>query len=277
MIAAMPSLRTRLKWQRIGGYAITVIGLLLLAMLAINAWMISSTQARVHDHIDRLQDFDAALVLGTSPYTHSGAPNLLFKHRMLATAQLYAAGKVQHVLVSGANPGYYNEPQEMYQALRRLGVPHAAMTLDFAGYSTFDSIVRSRLIFGLDRYVLVSQRYHDYRALFIAAHSGIDAVAYVLPEEDFRQSFLTELREYFARVKAVLDLYVWKARPRYLGPREPVTTGSSNDSPTLACRKTPDDPTAPVFAWRQYRQYRHPADSSCVVANGCLGHEQTIE
>src|SRR5699024_11060769 len=160
-------------------------------------WLMASTQDRIHDRIEQIGDFKVGLVLGTSPYTSSGAKNLLFRHRMRTAAQLYADGKVQHLLVSGANPGnYYNEPQKMYQALRRLGVPHAAMTLDFAGYSTIDSIVRSRRIFGLRRYILISQRYHDYRALFIAQRLGIEAQAYVRPAEDRRQPFLTEVREY---------------------------------------------------------------------------------
>jgi len=260
--AVLSSPRIRLRLYRLARSMVTGVGLLLLSMLAMNAWLISTTQTRIHDHIDRLADYDVALVLGTSPYTHSGAPNLLFKHRMLAAARLYADGKVNHLLVSGANPGYYNEPQEMYQALRRLGVPHAAMTLDFAGYSTFDSIVRSRRIFGLDRYIVVSQRYHDYRALFIAAQSGIDASAYVLPQEDLRQSFLPELREYFARVKAVLDLYAWQARPRYLGPRVPMTLDDAHESAALACWRDGYDPGQSMFAWRHYRNNRTSAGIS---------------
>lgn len=227
-------------------------GLFLLALLAINAWFISSTQARIYDHLERVAPHAIAVVLGTSPYTSSGAPNLLFKHRMLAAAQLYAAGKVDHLLVSGANPGYYNEPQEMYQALRRLGVPHDAITLDFAGYSTFDSIVRSNRVFGLERYILVTQRFHDYRALFIAARFGIDAIAYVRPQEDLRQPFMTELREYFARVKAVLDLFVWHAQPRYLGPSISMATTSADARADMACRREARDGQTRLFAWRRY-------------------------
>lgn len=207
--------------------------------MGINAWLIGTTKARIFDHIDRVDKYNVALVLGTSPYTSSGAPNLLFRHRMLAATELYAAGRVRRILVSGANPGYYNEPQEMYQALRKLGVPHKAITLDFAGYRTFDSIVRSKRVFGLDHYILVSQRYHDYRALFIAQHKGIDAVAYVRPEEDLKQPFLTELREYFARVEAVLDLFVWQASPRYLGPPVSIESTPGVLDKDMACRRAP--------------------------------------
>lgn len=236
MAIAMPALPSRAQWQAVARISLSGIGLFLLVVLAINAWFISATQARIYDHIERLPAYPVALVLGTSPYTDSGTPNLFFQYRMRAAAQLYASGTVAHLLVSGANPGYYNEPQEMYQALRRLGVPHMAMTLDFAGYSTFDSIVRSRRIFGVDRYIIVSQRYHDYRALFIAAHTGIDAVAYVRPQEDLRQPFFTEMREYFARVKAVLDLFVWDADPRYLGPTVNMAFPRDGRTAAMACR-----------------------------------------
>lgn len=244
---------TRFSVARLLRMALTALGLVLLLALAANAWIIDSTQARIHDHMDRVGHHAVALVLGTSPYTSSGVPNLLFKHRMLAAAELYAHGKVAHILVSGANPGYYNEPQEMYQALRRLGVPHDAITLDFAGYRTFDSIVRSKRVFGLQSYIIVSQRYHDYRALFTAAHEGMEAVAYVRSEEDLRQPFWTELREYFARVEAVLDLFVWQARPRYLGP--PVKIAAANASANggaSACRLTWGQPHYPLFPWQRY-------------------------
>lgn len=253
MSSWVTDIRLRAKIRRVARAGVTALGLVLLAMLAVNAWIISTTQARIYDHIGRLPaDFKVALVLGTSPYTSSGAPNMFFKHRMLAAAELYTAGKVQHILVSGANPGYYNEPQEMYQALRELGVPHEAITLDFAGYSTFDSIVRSRRVFGLQRYIIVSQRFHDYRALFIARHAGIEAVAYVRPEEDLRQPFFTVLREYFARLKAVLDLFVWDADPRYLGPD--VTIETARGQSQLACRVGSGGREARLFGWRRYRR-----------------------
>ncbi|WP_353250170.1 ElyC/SanA/YdcF family protein [Salinisphaera sp. T31B1] len=202
---------------------LTVVGCLLIASMAANAWVVSATRGLIYDDISRLGVHDVGVVLGTSPYTRYGNQNLLFTHRMMAAAELYAAGRVRHLLVSGSNPDRtYNEPRKMYQALRRLGVPDAAITLDFAGFRTLDSIVRANRIFGLESYIVVSQRYHDYRALFIADHYGIDAVAYIRPEEDRRQPLRTEAREYLARVKAVVDLFLLSTRPRFLGPQRPI-------------------------------------------------------
>lgn len=204
---------------------ISLAGTAALVALALNTWVIASTRGAIYDTAERIPATDVAVVLGTSPYTHTGRPNLLFENRINAAAQLYHAGKARFLLVSGANPSKaYNEPQKMYQALRRLGVPDSAITLDFAGFRTLDSIVRARAVFGVSRTTLITQRYHEYRALFIARHTGLAARGYTWPDEDRRQPLRTEAREYFARVKAVLDLFVLGTPPRFLGPPRPIDT-----------------------------------------------------
>ncbi|MES1935229.1 hypothetical protein C27AD_02702 [Salinisphaera hydrothermalis C27AD] len=214
-----------------------MIGSLLLLGIAANAWVLGSTRERIYDDNTRMPVYDFALVLGTSPYTHTGNPNALFTNRIKAAAQLYHDGRVRHLLVSGANPSRaYNEPRKMYQALRRRGVPNSAITLDYAGFRTLDSIVRAQRIFGLNAFVIVSQRYHEYRALFLAQHEGIEAIGYTWPEEDRRQPLRTEAREYLARVKAVLDLYVLHTRPRFLGPHRPIDLGPSSARGYIAGR-----------------------------------------
>lgn len=209
--------------RRIAKITLTVAGCVLMAIMAANAWVVSSTRAFIIDDMRRLGLHEVGVVLGTSPYTRYGNRNLLFTHRMMTAAELYAAGHVRHLLLSGANPDRtYNEPQKMYQALRALGVPDAALTMDFAGFRTLDSMVRAQRVFDLDRFVIVSQRYHDYRALFIARDNGVDAVAYIRPQEDRRQPLRAEAREYLARFKAVVDLFLIVTRPRFLGPRRPI-------------------------------------------------------
>lgn len=204
-------------------WLLTTVGCLLIAALLANVWVVTSTRDAIYDDPQQLSVHDVGVVLGTSPYTHTGNPNALFSNRIKAAAQLYRDGKVRHLLVSGANPGRsYNEPQKMYQALRRRGVPDSAITLDYAGFRTLDSIVRADKVFELQSFVIVSQRFHDYRALFLAQHNGLDAVAYIWPGEDRRQPLRTEAREYLARVKAVLDLFVLHTVPRFLGPKRPI-------------------------------------------------------
>lgn len=204
-------------------WLLSALGCLLIAALLANTWVITSTRDAIYDNPQQLGVHDVGVVLGTSPYTHTGNPNALFSNRIKAAAQLYHDDKVRHLLVSGANPGKaYNEPQKMYQALRRRGVPDSAITLDYAGFRTLDSIVRAARVFKLRSFVIVSQRFHDYRALFLARHNGLNTVAYIWPAEDRRQPLRTEAREYMARVKAVLDLFVFHTEPRFLGPARPI-------------------------------------------------------
>jgi SanA protein len=108
----------------------------------------------------------------------------------------------------------------MRKALMKLGVPSAAITLDYAGLRTLDSVVRCQQIFGQDKITIITQPFHSYRALFISLYYNIDAVAMVAGEPDFEYSVKVRLREYLARSKAVLDLYVFKTSPRFLGQKE---------------------------------------------------------
>ncbi len=198
-------------------------GLLLgavLAVVGINTWVVVSTRAYVISDPGKLPQNNAGLLLGTSRYTRDGRNNPYFYTRIAAAAALYRSGKIKRLLVSGANPGpYYNEPREMYYALVHAGVPGRIITLDFAGFRTLDSIVRAKKVFGQTRFTIISQRYHDYRAVFIARHKGIDAVAYAPDATDPLSALApVEIREYLARVRALLDLFVLNTQPRFLGP-----------------------------------------------------------
>jgi SanA protein len=211
---------------------------LLLAVLGVcNYWVVESASPQMYSDLAAIPKNDVALVLGTSNFTRAGTTNLHFKNRIEAAAELYKSGKVKHLLLSGANHvAYYNEPQNMRQALLKLGIPDKAMTLDYAGLRTFDSMIRARKIFGLHKLTVVSQEFHNYRALFIGNHRGLDAIAFNAQEAPLEQTFETEVREYFARVNAVLDLYVMDTQPRFLGKRERViidTTTAQDSIPKL--------------------------------------------
>lgn len=197
----------------------TVVGLLLLAPMALNAWVVGSASPRIISRPSQLPPFSVALVLGTSPYLANGSHNVFFTQRMFTAARLYKLGCVQELLISGANPStYYNEPRQMFQALTAWGVPNDAITLDFAGFRTLDSVVRAKKIFGLDRAIIVTQRFHAYRAVFLANLRGLDAVAFVPRGRDRGPPLLVAAREYLARIKAVFDIYLFHTNPRYLGP-----------------------------------------------------------
>ncbi|MEM8909201.1 MAG: ElyC/SanA/YdcF family protein [Bacteroidota bacterium] len=195
-------------------------GLLMLMLVVLcNIWMIRSTQTLVFDELQALPNNEVALVLGTNPLIQQKYRNPYFDRRIEAAHSLYAAGKVKHFLLSGDNHRQgYNEPEAMKKALMAKGVPESAITLDFAGFRTLDSVVRGKKVFQQDRFTILSQEFHNYRALFIAQHHGIDAVAYNA-QAVTSLSQKTIYREYLARCKAVLDLYLLHKQPKFLGEK----------------------------------------------------------
>lgn len=214
-----PSTRRLLKrWSALAA------GAVVLFVLLSNRWVINSTDAYVFRNWALLPDSEVGLVLGTSKYLESGKPSPEFRGRIAAAAELYHNGKVRHLIVSGANPdSTYNEPRKMYQELVLLGVPEKDITMDFAGFRTYDSIVRAEAVFGLNRFTIVTQKYHGYRAVFIGRKLGLKVVAYVAPATaDGNQGLRHPPREVFARAMAVLDLFLLRTAPRFLGDPQPI-------------------------------------------------------
>ncbi len=203
------------------GLPLGIVGLAVAILLLGNLWVVQTTQQYVYSDIGALPANDVGLLLGTSPYSRKGNESALFQHRIEAAAALYKAGKIRHVLASGANPdNTYNEPRKMYYALVAAGVPSEAITLDFAGFRTLDSITRASAVFKLDSYTVISQRFHLYRALFIARNEGVPAIAYAPPESSEHQRRRVLFREQLARVNAILDIFLLKTAPKFLG--EPI-------------------------------------------------------
>lgn len=212
-----PRLRRRLR--RALGWGLVAA---LAAVVLSNRWVINSTDAYLYSESSLIPENEVGLVLGCSPFVSGGGPSPQFHGRMQAAADLYKHGKLKRLIVSGANPdARYNEPKKMREALLELGVPSEAMVLDYAGDSTFDSVTRAQIVFGLQRITIVTQKYHAYRALFLARKNGLQAVAYAAPLANGGGPGLRHPpREVLARLLAVLDLFVLRTRPRLLGGQE---------------------------------------------------------
>ncbi|MBQ9310836.1 MAG: YdcF family protein [Bacteroidales bacterium] len=177
----------------------------------------SYAKSRVFDSLDELPHCHTALVLGTSPKGRFGGPNRFFIARINAAAELFEAGKVERILVSGDNRhANYNEPEAMKQALVEKGIPADVIFLDYAGFRTFDSVVRAREVFGQDSFVVVSQKFHNERAVFIAGKKGTEAIGYNAQDVSLRSGgVLTHVREWGARCKVFLDILTGK-KPHFL-------------------------------------------------------------
>jgi len=214
----MRILRKMITWIFILGLA-TVLGI-----LGVDYWVSYSASAKMLQSVESIPEgYPVAIVLGTSPRTANGRTNLFFKYRMDAAAELYHACKIEHFVLSGDNRNEnYDEPTKMRLALQERGVPDSAITLDYAGFRTLDSIVRTRSVFDLDKIVIISQAFHNERALFIAQAKGIEAIAYNAQSVPQSYAPKTYMREYLARCKAVLDLYVLGTEAHFPGPKEPL-------------------------------------------------------
>jgi SanA protein len=210
-------------FKRVRKWVLISAGLVLASIVITNIWVIQSTQSRVYSDLDSVPHNKVALVLGTSSRLINGDPNPFFVNRMSRAAELYKKNKVDHFILSGDNrTKYYNEPETMRGALIALGVPDTVITLDFAGLRTFDSIVRSREIFGQDSLTIITQTFHSYRALFISDRVKVSAIAIVANEPKTENALSVYIREYFARTKAVMDLYILNTEPKHLGQKEPL-------------------------------------------------------
>ncbi len=164
-------------------------------------------------------NYKVALVLGTSKWTKQGTQNLYFKGRVEASGELIRSGHVRHLLLSGDNSlKAYNEPLLLKKELEKYGVEPTAMTMDFAGFRTLDSIIRSKEVFGQDSLVIVTQSFHLPRALFIAKHHGVQAIGFIAPGPLPPKMWF---REVLARTVAVMDI-VLKTQPKFLGKEEPL-------------------------------------------------------
>lgn len=189
---------------------VVVLGSILMLFLS-NMWIIYTTQDRVIEDMEKLPKLNTALVLGTSKKMVGGKANPYFHYRIEAVADLYKKGKVKRIILSGDNSTkYYNEPLDMQKALMELGVPKSATTLDYAGLRTLDSVVRCKEVFGRNDVIIVTQKFHSYRALFIGQYYKMNTYAYVADNPSLDRSFRVLFREILARPKAIFDLYFTK-------------------------------------------------------------------
>lgn len=188
---------------------------LLLIITACNVQVTLETKKLLYKDVSVVPPHKVGLLLGTNPYLKNGNPNKYFTYRIEAAVALYEAGKIQYILVSGDNHKLgYNEPEEMKQALISKGVPEDRIVLDYAGFRTLDSVVRAKEVFGNEQFIIISQQFHNERALFLALHNGIKAVGFNAQDVTAYYGFKTRLREYLARTKLFLDLQ-WGVKPKF--------------------------------------------------------------
>ena len=200
---------------------IILIGLVfsLVSIFYANNLVTKTAKFKVYDKVDDIPEVKVGLLLGTSKYLSSGYENLYFKYRIQAATALYHSGKIKRIIVSGDNGSKeYDEASDMKYDLIANGIDSNHIYLDYAGFRTFDSMKRLKEIFGQKKAIIISQKFHNERAIYIG--KKLDMEVYGFNANDVSQYYglRTNLREYLARVKMLLD-FVIGVEPRFLGEK----------------------------------------------------------
>jgi len=203
------------RWLKV---VVVLVALVAALVIACQFIVTRAIGGKLYDTVAAVPDQRVALLLGCVKTLRGGLANPFFANRIRATAKLYKEGKLKAVLVSGDNHNEgYDEPTDMKEALIAAGVPEAKITCDYAGFRTLDSIARAKKVFGQKQVIIVSQRFHNERALYLAKCYGLDAIAFNATGVALEYAPSTYFREIFARVKAVLDMHVLHTQPKFLG------------------------------------------------------------
>ena len=202
--------------KTIAWLAVACLALIATCDIAVKA----TAHGRTYDNVSDIPHNRVGLLLGTNSTTPRGTHNYYYTHRINAAAELFHAGKVDYLLISGDNSSkHYDEPTMMRDSLLLHGVPADRIVLDYAGFRTLDSVVRAKEVFGQSSFTIISQKFHNERALVQARHYGIDAIAYNADDVILGYPWIkVQCRERLARVKLYLDLFTGK-QPKFLGEK----------------------------------------------------------
>ena len=202
-------------------FILSFFGIIIMTILTVwaNVSVIRASRLYVTDDINKLNSVKVGLVLGTSRNVKGGSRNTFFFNRIDAAAELFESGKIKYIIVSGDNGEKdYNEPQDMREELVKKGIPDSVIFLDYAGFRTLDSVIRAREIFGQKTFIIISQKFHNERAVYLARKNGIEAYGYNAKEVEPMQGVKTKVREFFARDKVFVDL-LFGVDPKFMGEK----------------------------------------------------------
>ena len=200
-------------------FLLKLVFITLLSIFVLNLLIIKNTQGLTFDTVKNIPENKVGLVLGTGKFLNNGQVNLFYKYRIDAAVALYKAGKVDFLLISGDNgTKNYDEPTTFKADLIAKGIPENKIYLDFAGFRTLDSVVRAHAIFGLNQFTIISQKFHNERAIFIANQKGMKTIGFNAKAIRGRYGKRVAIREYFARTKVFVDLLL-HIKPKFLGDR----------------------------------------------------------
>jgi SanA protein len=206
-----------MKLKKLIAYFTAFLLCLITVVISLDYWISYKTAPYIYHDENELPYRSIGVVLGTSKYVKGGGINGFYRNRIDGAIDLYWQGKVDYLLLSGDNGNLnYNEPATMKRDLIKAGIPKESIVLDYAGFRTFDSVVRANKVFNANEFTIITQEFHCERAMFIALTQGIRAQCFAVPTP--KNIRLVRIREMFARVSAFIDLYILNKEPKFLGP-----------------------------------------------------------
>lgn len=208
------------KLFKISKWAIIILPILILVSIFwANKTLEKTTKGKTFGSVTEIPHNKVGLLLGTSKHLSNGRNNLYFTLRIKATYELYKNHKIDYLVISGDNSSKgYNEPEDMKIDLVMLGIPDSVIYLDYAGFRTYDSVIRMYKIFGQNSFTIISQHFHNERAVYLASALKLNAIGFDAKDVSKYFGFKTKVREQFARVKMFLDLASSKD-PKFLGEK----------------------------------------------------------
>ena len=178
-----------------------------------------SCEGKLYSNTNNIPFNKVGLLLGTGKYLTSGIENAYYTYRIAAAATLMKSGRIKYLVISGDNSRKdYNEPEEMRRDLISRGIDSSMIYLDYAGFRTFDSVIRLKEIFGQDSATIISQPFHNERAIYIASKEGMTTVGFNAQDVSKHFGLRTQLREKLARTKVFID-YIFNTKPHFLGEK----------------------------------------------------------
>ena len=196
--------------------AVTII---LFIVLLCNKAIENASSGKLYDKTELIPYNKVCILLGTAKYIANGRQNPYYDYRIIAAANLLKSGKCRYIIISGDNGrSDYNEPEDMRKDLIETGIDSTIIFLDYAGFRTFDSMIRLRDVFGQKEVTVISQPFHNQRAIYIASQEGISAIGFNAADVSKKFGFKIMLREKFARVKVFIDL-ISRKKPKFLGKK----------------------------------------------------------
>ncbi len=194
-------------------------GLLVMVIFLSNYLIEKNSNDKLFTSVELVPENKVGLVLGTVKTLQNGQTNLYYTYRIEAAVSLYRSGKISYIIVSGDNSTEnYDEPTDFKNDLIAAGVPENRIYLDYAGFRTLDSVVRAKEIFGQESITIISQEFHNERAIYLADNFDITAIGFNAKGVSGRYGFKVQLREYLARTKVFLDI-LFKVQPKFLGKK----------------------------------------------------------